>query len=102
MVQSAKIPRTMIHCYNCGADMPDNMLFCTACGKKLDVPEMETQVLPEAAAPTVRYTTQPVTQPMVQRKRGGALKAIVLSIIGVVLAGVIVVVAAVLFVTLSK
>jgi len=103
----------MIHCYNCGADMPDNMLYCTQCGRKLDVPEMETRVLPEAAAPTVRSASTPTTrplaqnaetayQPVYQKKRGGALKSIVLAVIGVLLAGVIVVVAAVLFVMFSK
>lgn len=103
----------MIHCYNCGADMPDNMLYCTTCGKKLDVPEMETQVLPQAAAPTVRSVPTPATRPMgqnadtayqpvYQKKRGGALKAVILAVIGVLVAGVIVVVAAVLFVTMSK
>jgi hypothetical protein len=92
----------MIHCYNCGADMPDNMLYCTTCGKKLDVPEMETQVLGQPAAPTVRNITTPATQPFVQKKRGRALKALILAVIGVLLAGVIVVVAAVLFVMFSK
>jgi hypothetical protein len=86
----------MLHCYNCGADMPDNMLYCTRCGQKLDSPEAQTQVLGEAAAPTavVGGQTRPMTQPIAVKKSGGGLKAVLIVLVGLVVVGVIGVVAA--------
>jgi hypothetical protein len=95
----------MLHCYDCGANMPDNMRFCTSCGRKLDISDLETQVIPGAAPPTTPYATNPATQPtatLQQKKRGGALKAVVIAVAGLVVLGVIVVVAGVAFYTMSR
>jgi hypothetical protein len=37
----------MLHCFQCGADLPDNLLYCLQCGKPLDVAEEETVVRPK-------------------------------------------------------
>jgi hypothetical protein len=94
----------MLHCYNCGADMPDNMLYCTRCGKKLDATETQTQVFGDGAAPTVAFggPTRPVTQPMVVKKRGGGLKAFLIVLVSLLVLGGIGVVAAAMFWTYSK
>lgn len=95
----------MLHCYNCGADMPDNMLFCTVCGKKLDAPEAETRVLGEGAAPTVAFGgagTRPMTQPVVAKKSGGGFKAVVITLLGLFLVGAVVVVGGALYFMLNK
>jgi len=84
--------------------MPDEMLYCTSCGRKLEIAEQATQVLPSAGVPTTPYTTNPatntnpVTSPVVvQKKKGGALKAIVITLVSLGLIGGIVVVAGVMF-----
>ncbi len=37
----------MLHCFECGADLPDNIVYCLQCGTPLDVPEDETVVRPK-------------------------------------------------------
>jgi hypothetical protein len=87
----------MLHCYNCGANMPDDMLYCTSCGRKLEVSEQQTQVLSAPVAPTTPYATNPATQPIVTKNKGGALKAIVITLVSLVLIGAVVAVAGVMF-----
>jgi hypothetical protein len=92
----------MIHCFNCGANMSDEMLYCTSCGRKLDIAEQQTQVLASSVAPTSPYATNPETNPatrplVVQKKKAGALKAVVITLVSLGLIGAIVVVAGVMF-----
>ncbi|HEV7698619.1 MAG TPA: hypothetical protein VGO43_00170 [Pyrinomonadaceae bacterium] len=65
----------MLHCYSCGNEVPDNMTYCTSCGKKLDGPEFATKVFGGAAQPTAVYTPGVGTMPLAQKK-GGGLKVV--------------------------
>lgn len=43
----------MLHCFNCGADLPSNIVYCLHCGERLDASgEFETQI----RAPKVALT----------------------------------------------
>src|SRR4051812_2820131 len=37
----------MLHCFECGADLPDNIVYCLQCGKPLRNTEEETVVRPK-------------------------------------------------------
>jgi hypothetical protein len=87
----------MLHCYDCGANMPDNMRYCTSCGRKLDAPEQATQVLGGPAPQTTPYSPNPATQPIVRKKKGGALKAVVVVFVSLGVIAAVVIVAGVMF-----
>lgn len=92
----------MLHCYNCGANMPDNMLYCTSCGRKLDTAEQPTEVFSGPALQTTPYATNPATQPIVHKKKDGALKVVVITFLSLGVITVIVIVAGVAFWAFNK
>ena len=82
----------MLHCFQCGADLPDNLVFCLHCGAKLEDDETETVVIPE-----------PVTPPPIDiapKPRGGAAKFVLGSLLGAVLVILLLAVGAVMWVSL--
>ena len=54
----------MLHCFECGSDLPDNVIFCLNCGAKLPLDD-KTIVIPVVGAPTpapVPTDDEPPTQ----------------------------------------
>jgi len=43
----------MLHCFQCGADLPDNLAFCLHCGAQLE-DDVPTVVIPEPTPPEPR------------------------------------------------
>src|ERR1043166_1551561 len=41
----------MLHCFECGADLPDNIVYCLQCGRPLNNAEEETVVRPKPIDP---------------------------------------------------
>ncbi len=82
----------MLHCFNCGADLPDNVVFCLQCGKPLDVPEVleeDTVVRPKPFDPwpvePKPVEPLPIVDPVPQpaaRRRGGAVYLILGILLG--------------------
>src|SRR5438094_8111300 len=73
----------MLHCFKCGADLPDNLAYCLHCGARLD-DEIQTVVVP-----TPVVTPDNVQPILPQPKSGsGAAKFILGGLIG---AGVVIV-----------
>jgi hypothetical protein len=77
----------MRHCYSCGKDEPDDMLYCTQCGRQLELQPFEHQAgtLPYIAAPTeqlpVRSTQQPTMLIPAPRKRKSLWLLLLLPVI---------------------
>jgi len=93
----------MLHCYNCGNDLPDNMIYCTRCGKRLDAPETPTQVMGgTAAAVTERFEPGVATTPVIAKKKGGGLKALIITLVSLFAIGTVAVVAAIVFFSINK
>jgi len=93
----------MLHCYNCGNDLPDNLIYCTRCGKRLDSPETPTQVMggPPAAV-TTPFQSGPTTPVITAKKRGGGVKVVVIALVGLLVLGAVVIVAGIMFWSFSK
>jgi len=72
----------MIHCFKCGSDLPDNMLYCLHCGSLLN-DEAETVVKERIEPPPVA--------PSVKRELGWSVSAVTkaaLAIIGLGVMGI--------------
>jgi hypothetical protein len=77
----------MLHCFNCGADLPDNILFCLQCGKPLETAEEETVVRPKPIEPwpvdpkpvEPLPIIEPVPAPV--RRRGSGTATLVLGVV---------------------
>ena len=74
----------MAICKNCGADLPDDVKFCTSCGQPL-----ETQQTFENTAPNYQQTpyTQPISNDtyVPQKTNGLAIAGFVVSLVSLVL-----------------
>ena len=86
----------MLHCFQCGADLPDNLVFCLQCGARLEIDDDTTVVDPPIVIP-IDPTPSPVVDPLprpvdprpgVSRQGSGVLKFILGGLIG---AGVVIV-----------
>jgi hypothetical protein len=67
----------MLHCFNCGSDLPDNIVFCLHCGARLDD---ETATVVHTAPRTQEDPQQPVLTP--PKPRAGIGKLIIGGLIG--------------------
>jgi len=93
----------MLHCYNCGNDLPDNLIYCTRCGHRIDTPETPTQVMAEPVAVTTPLPQGVNTTPVITtKKKGGGLKVVVIALVSLFVLGAVVVVAGIMFWSFSK
>jgi len=74
----------MLHCFECGADLPDNLLYCLHCGVQLDAAEDPTIVRPRPVEPLPKPVVPlpPEPQPVVIRQSSGATKFILGALLG--------------------
>lgn len=84
----------MLHCFNCGSDLPDNVIYCLHCGERLDTGEFETKL----------RTPTPAKKPMPTRKSLGLLwvKTIAAGVCLLILAAGVAVVGIVITAALSS
>jgi len=54
----------MLHCFKCGADLPDNVIYCLQCGDRLDGADDAETVLRQ---PKTKEVVTPDTSPKVSR-----------------------------------
>lgn len=59
----------MIHCYSCGSDLPDNIIYCLHCGNRLD----ET--------PTVVFPSRSAKKPIGGRKVLAAIAGVIVGLV---------------------
>ena len=89
----------MLHCFECGADLPDNIVYCLQCGKPLGGAEEETVVRPKPFDPwpidpkPVEPIPDIEPEPVPVRRQGSGTANLILGVLlgaGLVLALLIV------------
>jgi len=78
----------MLHCFNCGADLPDNIVYCLQCGNPLNVGEDETVVRPKPVFDPNPIDPQPVEPipiiepaPIPVARRGSGAPYLILGVV---------------------
>ncbi|MEP6786817.1 MAG: hypothetical protein ABJB40_00195 [Acidobacteriota bacterium] len=81
----------MLHCFQCGADLPDNLVYCVHCGARLEDPDATTVVDPPIVIPidprpspveSTPFPVDPRPAPTEPKRSGGVLKFIIGGVLG--------------------
>jgi hypothetical protein len=94
----------MIHCFNCGTDLPENVIYCLQCGRLVDDGEFDTRVRPAREKPkdtvvvvpmsSTRTASAPIPPPAPKRSKAPwiALATIgALAVLGIVVVAAVVI-----------
>src|SRR4051794_21831239 len=76
----------MLHCFECGADLPDNIVYCLQCGKPLGAEE-ETVVRPKPFDPWLidPKPVEPIPviepEPVLAKRQGSGTATLILGVL---------------------
>jgi len=77
----------MLHCFECGADLPDNIVYCLQCGKPLSNIEEETVVRPKPfdQFPVEPRPVEPIPviepEPVPVKRQGSGTATLILGVV---------------------
>src|SRR5262245_6813078 len=78
----------MLHCFECGADLPDNIVYCLQCGKPLGNTDEETVVRPKPfdvwpvePKPVEPIPVEPEPAPIPAQRQGSNTATLILGVL---------------------